>query len=84
MKAEYFLLLLSLFGDSMLKSNFDYEVEPHSEGCEGRVLYRVCYCMSVEAKDLTCIFFLLSLLGNSMFMWIFDSNLIPKADSCAV
>ena len=33
MKAEYFLLLLSLFGDSMFKSNFDYEVEPHSEGC---------------------------------------------------
>ena len=33
MKAEYFLLLLSLFGDFMFKSNFDYEVEPHSEGC---------------------------------------------------
>ena len=64
----------------MFKSNFDYEVEPHLEGCEGRVLYRVCYCMSVEAKDLTCIFFLLSLLGNSMFKWNFASQVASHSE----
>jgi hypothetical protein len=38
MKADDFLFLLSLLGDSMFKWNFASQVAFHSEGCEGHLL----------------------------------------------
>ena len=51
-KADYFVFLLSLFGDSMLKMNFASQVASYSEGREGRLL---CW---------TFVSLLLSLIGD--------------------
>jgi len=37
-KADYFIFLLSLFGDSKFKLNFASQVASYSEGREGRFL----------------------------------------------
>jgi hypothetical protein len=43
MKADYFLFLLSLLGESMFKWNFASQVASFSEGREGRVFSKADY-----------------------------------------